>query len=328
MKVLYIGGTGEISYACCEATRDAGHQVFVYNRGRSETAPGVERIVGDVFDDDAYHALADRRFDAVCQFRVFHPDHARRDADVFAGKTGQYVFISSASAYQKPCRDHLITEDTPLENPFWGYSRDKAGCEAVLLDAHAKGRLPVTVVRPSHTHRRQFPGTFIDGDHLAWRLTAGKPVILHGDGQSLWTLTHADDFARAFVGLLGNPRALGEAYHITRDRAHTWDRIVAAIADCLGAAFDPVYVPSQTLVRYQPDWAGPLLGDKSNSVVFDNTRVRDAVGGWSCEITMEAGIARAAEHVRARLADYTPDAEVDALIDRILTDQRRLGAVA
>jgi len=328
-SALYIGGTGEISHACVHAAAAAGQQVAVFNRGRrDEPLPeSVEQIIGDLSDEEAYAALAERGFDVVCQYLAFGLPRVERDIAIFGGKVKQYIFISSASAYQKPCRDHLITEDTPLENPFWEYSRKKAAMERRLLDAHAAGDLPVTIVRPSHTHRMRFPGTFISGDHLAWRMRRGKPIIVHGDGQSLWTVTHADDYAAAFIKLCGNDRALGEAYHITRDRGHTWDVIVAAMGRVLGVEPKTVHVASDVLVRYNPDWAGPLHGDKTNSVVFDNTKVRDAVGGWRCEIPLEEGLRRAGEHVKRRLDDgWSPDPDTDALIDRIITDHEALGA--
>ncbi len=328
-KVLYIGGTGEISYACVQAAAAAGQQVAVFNRGqRDEPLPaGVEQITGDLNDDDAYAALAERGFDVVCQYVAFDLPRVERDLAVFAGKVKQYIFISSASAYQKPCRDHVITEDTPLDNPFWEYSRKKAAMEKRLLEAHAAGTLPVTIVRPSHTHRTRFPGTFVGGEHLAWRMLRDKPVILHGDGQSLWTVTHSEDYARAFIRLCGNERALGEAYHITRDRGHTWAVILAAMGRVLGVEPRVVHVASDTLVRYKPAWEGPLHGDKTNSVVFDNTKVSEAVGGWRCEITLEEGLQRAGTHVKRKLDEgWAPNAEEEALIDRIIAEHEQLGA--
>jgi len=277
-------------------------------------------------DDKAYAAVADRRFDVVCQYLAFDTAAVQRDIDTFAGKCGQYIFVSSASAYQKPCRDYIITEDTPLDNPHWEYSRKKAACEKLLLEAHAAGTLPVTIVRPSHTHRTRFPGTFVGGDHWAWRIMHGKPVIAHGDGQALWTLTHSADYARAFVRLCGNPAALGEAFHITRDRGHTWDVIFAAIGDVLGKAPVVRHITSDLLVRYEPGWEGPLHGDKTNSVVFDNTKVSNAAGGWRCELSMEQGLALAGAFVKQRLGDgFTPNREQDALIDRIIAEHDGIG---
>lgn len=328
-KVLYIGGTGEISYACLHEAVRIGQHVTVYNRGsnREPLPEGVQQIVGDVNDDKAYDALAKRDFDVVCQYRLFGVEAAQRDIDMFAGHCGQFIFISSASAYQKPCRDYIITEETPLDNPFWEYSRKKAAIEKLMLAAHATGKLPVTIVRPSHTHRSRFPGTFMEGDHIAWRILRGKPVIVHGDGQSLWTVTHSQDYARAFVRLCGLKPALGEAYHITRDRAHTWDVLLHTIGDVIGKAPIIRHIASDALIRYQPQWAGPLHGDKTNSVVFDNSKVSSAVGGWRCELSMEQGLAMAGKFVKQRLeAGYTPNPESDALIDRIIAEHDALGA--
>lgn len=329
MNVLYIGGTGEISFSCVHAAAALGQEVTVFNRGRSdETLPtGVRTLTGDLKDHDTYARLADAARDGVvCQFLAFDLDQIERDIDVFGGKVRQYIFISSASAYQKPQHDYRITESTPLENPYWEYSRKKAAMERRLMQAHAAGALPVTIVRPSHTHRRRFPGTFLSGDHLAWRMLRKKPVIVHGDS-NLWTLTHSDDFAQAFVRLCGLDAALGEAYHITRDHAHLWHVVLSHMARAIGAD-DPelVHVASQTLVRYHGGWAGPLLGDKSCSVVFDNTKVSQAVGGWSCRIPLEDGLRRTAEHVMQRLnTGWSPKPEDDALVDRIITDIRALG---
>ena len=321
MHILYLGGTGEISYSCVHASLRRGHRVTVFNRGRNDEPlpPEVEVVHGDANDEAALRTLGARGFDSVCQFLAYSVEQAERDVAVFGGRTGQYVFISTASAYQKPQRDYRITERTPLENPHWEYSRKKAAMERTLLDAHAAGKLAVTVVRPSHTHRRRFPGTFVSGDHVAHRMLAGKPVVCHGDGSSLWTLTHSDDFAVAFTGLLGNPKALGEAFHITRDHAHLWTVILNTIAEVLGVRATIVYAASRDLVKRRPQWEGPLLGDKSCSVVFDNAKVSGAVGGWSCAISMEEGLRRTAEHVRARLAaGWSPSAEDEALLDEIV----------
>jgi len=326
-KVLYIGGTGEISYECVRQSVALGHDVAVFNRGvNPEPLPdGVRSIIGSVDDDEAYAALRDEGFDVVCQFLAYNVQRIERDIDVFGGAVKQYVFISSASAYQKPPLSHIITEQTPLENPFWPYSRAKADMEKRLFAAHASGTLPVTVVRPSHTIRRKFPGTFIPGDHMAWRITQSKPIVVHGDGQSLWTLTHASDFAVPFARLLGNDKALGEAFHITTDEANTWDRIIAAIGRTLGMEPRVVHVSTDALVKYNDAWSGPLVGDKACSVVFDNSKVKAAVGGWDAKISMPDAIHRAGEHVVQRLVELEPDVETDQLVDRIIADQEKLG---
>ena len=302
MKVLYIGGTGEISYECVRRSAEIGQQVTVFNRGRGEEPlpPGVRRIVGDLADEAAYARLGEEGFDVVCQFL----------------------------AYQKPPKHHVITEDTPRENPYWAYSRAKAQMEAYLLEQHRAGTLPVTIVRPSHTYRRRFPGGIAGGDDWAWRLLNGKPIVVHGDGTSLWTLTHSSDFAVPFANLLGNDRALGQAFHVTRHmEAHPWNDIVAEVARALGTAPKIVHVPTETLVRYNADWAGPLLGDKSWSVLFDNRKVMSVAGDWRCRVSLPEGMKRAAEHYfRFRAPAYQADPKLHALLDRIAAEQSALGA--
>ena len=322
-RVLYVGGSGEISYACVEASVRAGHQVTVFNRGHSaERIPAkVEHVIGDFQDDALYAELASRKFDTVCQFIAYDSETVRRDINTFTGYCGQYVFISSASAYQKPWHEGVIKETTPLDNPFWEYSRNKADCERELIQAHSEGKLPSTIIRPSHTYRKRLPGTCFPGDHLAWRILHDKPIIVHDDGESLWTLTHADDFARAFVGLCGNDRALDEAFHITCETAWSWNEIVSLIGKVLDHPIQVIHVPTDRLIEYSDLWCGPLKGDKSNSVMFDNSKVRAAVGEWQCEVSLEEGMQKAATFTRDRLAQgYAPDERLDALIDRIIAD--------
>ena len=280
-SILFIGGTGQISLPCVFEALDAGHQVSVLNRGKTDAGlpTGVSVIVGDMDDAATYADLGDRNFDVVCQFRCYTPEQMKKDIATFSGKTGQYVFISSASAYQKPARHYIITEETPLENPYWEYSRKKADCEALL---RGQTGLPWTVVRPSHTVRTGLPLPMGDGDAVARRLLRGAPVIVHGDGTSLWTLTRCADFAVPFVRLLGNPKAAGEAFQITNDRAFTWNEITNAIAAGLGVEATLVHVPTETLVRYNPEWEGPLMGDKSWSVLFDNSKVKRVAGDFAC----------------------------------------------
>lgn len=321
MRVLYIGGSGEISFDCIHESLRLGHQVTVFNRGNSNTGlpADCQFLRGDVEDDAAYAELAARNFDVVCQFRLFSPAALRRDIEVFAGHCRQYVFISSASAYAKPVRSLPITETTPLRNPHWAYSRAKAEMEALL---QAQRALPFTIVRPSHTYRTKCP-TALGGE--VSRMLRGKPVIVHGDGESLWTVTHASDFARPFARLLGEPRALGEAFHITHDRQWPWNEIFQAIAAALGVAdLHIVHVASDTLVRYQPEWEGPLLGDKSPSVRFDNRKIKSVAGDFECVFDVWEGMKRVAR-------EYPPDpdkfdAAQDALYDRIIGDQLALPA--
>jgi nucleoside-diphosphate-sugar epimerase len=330
MKVLYIGGTGEISYACVEAGAKLGQEITVFNRGKNDEPlpPDVKRITGEL-NDSTYRALGAQKFDVVCQFLAYNTAQVEKDLEIFGGgKTGQYLFISTASAYQKPPTDWRITEQTPLENPYWPYSRIKAEMEYMLFGWHEAGRLPVTVVRPSHTYRRRFPSTFVSGDDHAWRLLNGRPVIIHGDGTGLWTHTHASDFARPFVRLLGNPKALGEAFHITRPDATTWNDIFQNMAGALDVqAPHWVYIPTTTLVKYnRREWTGPLLGDKTWSVQFDLTKLKSVVGDFECTVSGEEGLASVVPHYHKRAAAFVPDEALHALLDRIAREQVALGA--
>jgi len=320
MRVLYIGGSGEISFDCIHESVRLGHEVTVYNRGRNNAGlpPECRFITGDVEDDVAYLQLGHEDFDVVCQFRLFTPAAIRRDIDLFTGHCDQYVFISSASAYAKPVRKLPITEDTPLNNPYWEYSRAKAEMESLL---RAQTELNYTIVRPSHTYRTKMP-TALGGE--VSRLLRGKPVVIHGDGESLWTVTHAQDFARPFARLLGNARAARTAFHITNDRSWSWNEIFEAIAAALEVTeAEWVHVASDTLIRYRPEWEGPLLGDKSPSVMFDNSKVKSAVGDFECAIDAWRGMRRVATEYPRRADHYDP--ALDDLYDRIIRDHAGLG---
>lgn len=314
MRVLYIGGSGEISFDCIHESIRLGHEVTVFNRGSNNAGlpPECRFVRGDIRDDDAYGRLASESFDAVCQFRLFAPSEIERDISVFGGRCGQYVFISTASAYRKPVRELPITEAMPLHNPYWDYSRKKAEMERILRE---QTTLPFTIVRPSHTYRTKLP-TPLGGE--VSRMLRGKPVVVHGDGESLWTITHARDFARPFARLLGNSKALGEAFHITNDRQWSWNEIFEAIASAIGVGdVTMIHVASDTLIRYNPEWEGPLLGDKSASVIFDNTKVKRVVGDFECPIDPWIGMRIVAEAYPPS-ADFDP--EKDALYDRIIAD--------
>ncbi len=322
MRILYIGGTGEISFDCIHESVRLGHDVTVFNRGNQNVGlpPGCRFIIGDVNDDVAYSRLAAHQFDVVCQFRLFTPEAIVRDITQFRGRCSQYVFISSASAYRKPVRTLPITEATPVGHRFWAYSQAKADMEALL---RAQSDLPYTIVRPSHTYRTRMP-TPMGSNLEVSRLLRGKPVVVHGDGESLWTVTHAEDFARPFARLLGNPRALGEDFHITSDGQWSWNEIFEAIAAALGVTdYTFVHVPSDTLIRYHPEWEGPLLGDKAYSVVFDNAKAKGAAGDFECPIDPWRGMRMVAE--RFPPSDEC-DPDMDRLLDRIVKEQRALGA--
>jgi len=321
MRILYIGGSGEISFDCVHESLRLGHDVTVFNRGnRNGGLPAECRFLkGDVTDDAVYSKLAERDFDVVCQFRLFSTQAMERDIALFRGHCSQYVFISSASAYQKPLRNLPITEATPLANPFWAYSQAKADMEAQLT---AQDALPYTIVRPSHTYRARIP-TALGGNLVVSRFLRGKPVVVHGDGESLWTVTHAEDFARPFARLLGNTRAIGESFHITAERQWSWNEIFRAIAGALEVpTLTLVHVASDTLIRYHPEWKGPLLGDKAPSVIFDNAKVKSVVGEFDCPIDPWRGMEMVVE--RFPPSDQC-DPEMDRLLDRIASEQQALG---
>ncbi len=326
MKVLFVGGTGQISFDCVHASVRAGHQVSVFNRGNSNAGlpPEVSFITGDVEDDDAYGRIAEMGFDVICQFRVFTPKQLERDVELLAGHVGQYIFISSASAYQKPTPYYLITEAVPLENPFSAYSRDKAACEAVL---RGQTRLPYTIVRPSHTSRTKFTTAMGEGDLAASRMLRGKPIVVPGDGTSLWTITRSQDFAPPFVKLFGKAAALGEAFHLTSSNAYDWNHIYRAIGKSLGVEPDLVHVPTDTLVARQPAWEAALLGDKAYSVVFDNSKIKAVVGEFECDACLDGFMSLlAADFHRRGGVDIPVDPALDATYDRVAADQRALAA--
>lgn len=326
MKVLLIGGTGTISMAITRLLAERGEDVFLLNRGnRSEELPqGVHVIQCDISDEAAVvEKLHGMRFDAVCEFIGFVPAQVERDFRLFSGITKQYIYISSASAYQKPLSDYRITESTPLSNPHWQYSRDKIACEEYLMKQYRENGFPVTIVRPSHTYDERSVPLGVHGEKGSWqvlkRMMEGKPVIIHGDGTSLWTLTHNSDFAKAFVGLIGNIHAIGEAYHITSDESVTWDQIYSIIADALGVKLKAYHVPSEFLAATgHYDFEGSLIGDKSNTVVFDNSKIKRAVPGFTATVRADRGIRRTVEHVLQHPELQTPDHEFDSWCDNII----------
>ena len=313
-KILFIGGTGTISLPCVELAVANGHDVSVYNRGQSgETLPqGVHSIIGDLHDDAAYGALAAQGFDTVCQFLAFTPDQVERDIRVFKGHVGQYVFISSASAYEKPVDSSRVTEETPLINPHWKYSRNKARCEGII----ASSGIPFTIVRPSHTVRHKLPNPFGDEGTFIHRLQTGKPIIVQGDGTGLWTLTRAEDCAIPFVGLRANPDAVNEIFHITGDIGFTWNAITQALAAAMGLEAKLQHVATDSLIQFDPEFEGPLLGDKAHCALFDNSKVKRIGGDFQAETDLAKILAGPASGALARFNG--PNAETDALYDRIV----------
>ncbi len=323
MRVLFVGGTGNISAACTDQALRKGFEVFHLNRGNrpERERPEVKVLRADIRDSQAVRAaIGGLRFDSVVQFLAFRPEHVEADIRVFGGVTDQYVFISTCSAYQKPSVTPMITEDTPLENPFWEYSRLKAACERVLTDGPDSRSFPYTIVRPSHTYDNGWiPGCFGSASYgLAWRILEGREVIVPGDGQSLWTLTHASDFATGLVGLLGNPAALSEAFHITSDEHLTWDAIHTIIGDALGVSPRIVHIPSDYIARINPERGAGLLGDKAVSVLFDNSKIRRFVPEFRPRISFREGVRRSLEWYDLHPELKKPDSLMNEEMDTIL----------
>ena len=320
LRVLFIGGSGVISSACSRVAVDSGIELLVLNRGRSSARPlppGVSMLRADIREPGSVRdEIRDLEFDAVVDWVAFTPEHVRTDIELFRGRTGQYVFISSASAYQTPPARMPVTESTPLRNPYWQYSRDKIACEDALVTAYRDEGFPATIVRPSHTYDETLV-PFDGGWTVLGRMLAGKPVIVHGDGTSLWTLTHHDDFARAFVPLLGHSRTLGEAIHITSDDVLTWNQIAETLAAALGVTARLVHVPSDAIAAADPDWGAGLLGDKAHSMVFDNAKLRGIVPGWRAVIPFEQGARQIVEWYLADPARQVTDRALDAVMDKL-----------
>jgi nucleoside-diphosphate-sugar epimerase len=320
LRVLFIGGSGVISSACSRVAFESGIELFVLNRGRGSVRPlppGTTVLHADVREPQSVRdVIKDLEFDSVVDWVAFTPGQVQADIDLFSGRTGQYVFISSASAYQTPPARMPVTESTPLRNPFWQYSRDKIACEDLLVAAYREQGFPATIVRPSHTYDKTLM-PFDGGWTVAGRMLAGKPVIVHGDGTSLWTMTHHQDFARAFVPLLGHPRTLGEAFHITSDDVLSWNQIAGTLAAALGVTARVVHVPSDAIAAADPDWGAGLLGDKAHSMVFDNAKVRSVVPGWRAVIPFEQGAREIADWYLADPARQVTDEHLDAVMDRL-----------
>jgi nucleoside-diphosphate-sugar epimerase len=323
MKALFVGGTGVISGAITALAVRRGWDVTLLNRGNAPVPEGTRALRADIADEAAVAAaLGKQRFDVVANFIVYTPDQIERDLRLFAKSAGQYIFISSASAYQKPPTDWWITESTPLHNPYWQYSRDKIACEERLTRAYREDGFPATVVRPSHTYAERSLPLPLHGAHGVWqvvdRLRNGKPVIVPGDGSSLWTVTHADDFAVAFLGLMGHPKAIGQAFQITSDEQLTWDQVVAAVAAALGVEPKIAHIASVFLVACDPDLAGPLLGDKSRSVAFDNAKVKRLVPEYVAPTRFVDGARRSVAWFLAHPEAQRPDPAFDAWCDRVI----------
>lgn len=320
MKALFIGGTGNISSACSQLALERGVELYLLNRGQSlrPLPEGARVLNADIRDPNAVReALGSMRFDVVADFIAFTPQHIETDLQLFRGRTGQYFFISSASAYQTPPATLPVTEAAILDNPVWQYSRDKAACEERLLRAYREEKFPFTVVRPSHTYSAVYVPV-----HGNWttidRMLRGLPVIVHGDGTSLWTLTHSSDFAKGFVGLMGNSHAIGEVYHITSDEWLTWNQIHEILASAAGVQPELVHVPSDLIAVYDPIWGESLLGDKAHSFILDNSKIKRVVPDFMCTTPFSRGAEEIIAWHRANPARQQVDENFNAICERIL----------
>jgi len=325
LRVLFIGGSGVISSACSRLAAARGIDLTVLNRGSTRLRPlppEATVLRGDIRDPaSAREALGGREFDAVVDWVAFTPEHVRADIELFRGRTAQYVFISSASAYQTPPSRVPVTESTPLRNPFWQYSRDKIACEDLLVAAYREEGFPATIVRPSHTYDKTLVP--LDGRWTALaRMRAGKEIVVHGDGTSLWTLTHHEDFAAGFVPLLGHPRTLGEAFHITSDDVLTWNQIAEALAAAAGVTARIVHVPSDAIAAADPGWGAGLLGDKAHSLTFDNSKLRGVVPGYRAVIPFEQGAREIVAWHDEDPARQQVDERLDAVMDKLVAAYR------
>ena len=336
MRILIIGGTGTISSAITRQLAASGQDLWLLNRGtrKQEVPAGVKQIVADISnEEEVERLLGDMQFDAVCEFIGFVPEQVERDIRLFKGRTRQYVYISSASAYNKPASNHVINEGTTLANPYWEYSRNKIACEELLMKEYRENAFPVTIVRPSHTYCERSVPVSVHGPKGSWqvlkRMIDSKPVVVQGDGSSLWTLTWNEDFARGFIGLLGNPKAIGEAFQIMSDESLTWNQVYKCVADALGVAFHPYYVSSEFLAAVAPkeyDFTGNLLGDKSVTVVFDCSKLKRVVPGFQATTRFHEGVRRCVAYLLSHPELQVEDEEFDAWCDQVIAAQEQAKA--
>ncbi|MEP6904008.1 MAG: SDR family oxidoreductase [Actinomycetota bacterium] len=322
MKVLFIGGTGVISSACSEIAIERGFELYLLNRGESKrpTPETAHILKADIRDKDSVKkVLGTLNFDVVVDWIAFAPAHIETDLELFRGRTNQYVFISSASAYQTPPVNLPVTESTPLANPFWQYSRDKIACEDRLVKAYREEQFPVTIVRPSHTYdQTMLP---LKGRYTAIdRMRKGKKVIVHGDGTSLWVLTHTRDFAKGFVGLLGNSRAIGETFQITSDELLSWNQIYELAARAAGTTARIVHIPSDVIAKYDAEWGAELFGDKAHSMIFDNTKIKRFVPDFAATIPFSRGVREIIGWFDGDPSRQLADEYLDQLMDKIISD--------
>ena len=326
MKVLFIGGTGTISAEISKQLIEQGHELYLLNRGnRNNSLPeSVNILKADINNEEQVAKLIKgMKFDVVADFIAFVPSQLERDFRLFSGKTKQFIFISSASAYQTPLSDYRITEGTPLSNPYWEYSRNKIACEDYLMKQYRENGFPITIIRPSHTYDERSIPLGIHGSNGSWqvakRMLQGKPVIIHGDGTSLWVMTHNSDFAKGFIGIMGNAHAIGESVHITSDEALTWNQIYVNIADALGVKLNAVHISSEFLAECsKQDYKGGLLGDKANTVVFDNSKLKRLVPDFVATIRFDQGVKQTVKNILAHPEYQVEDNEFDTWCDKVI----------
>ena len=328
MKALFIGGTGTISMAISKLLLEKGWELYLINRGNRNQDPrlkGAHFITVDINDEKAAsEKLADMTFDVACDFIGFVPEQLERDYRLLKGKVRQFMYISSASAYQKPCANYIISEKTPLANPYWEYSRNKIACEDYLMKLYRDENFPITIIRPSHTYDERSVPLGVHGNKGSWqvvkRIKEGKPVIIHGDGTTLWTITHNSDFAKGFVGLMGNIHAIGEAVQIMSDESVTWNQIYQCIADSLGVELKAVHVSSEYLAAHSDyDFTGSLIGDKANSVVFDCSKLKSLVPDFVATKRADQGIRETIEYVLSHPECQKEDPDFDKWCDEIIS---------
>jgi len=324
MKVLFIGGSGIISSACTNLAIDKGIELYHLNRGNSSSIRPVPKkviqLTSDVRDFDQTSKVLDGlHFDTVVDWISFVPEHLEQNLDLFRGKTKQYLFISSASAYQTPPLKLPVTEETPLDNPYWEYSRNKIACEVLLKNNAADYGMSFTIVRPSHTYDKTLL-PFDEGYTVIDRMLKGKSVVVLGDGTSIWTLTHHRDFAVGLVGLLNHPKAMNDVFHITSDEWLTWNRIYTLVGRAFGVEPNLVHLPSEIIASYLPELGAGLLGDKMHSMIFDNSKIKSLVPEFSCQIPFETGMKEVAEWYRSGKANTTVDDKLNRIFDKMITD--------
>ncbi len=331
MKILFIGGTGNISSASVALALDRGYRVTLLNRGQTtdkcppELLNRCGLIGGDRNSPADLERVAKEHFDAVADFVAFTPEQVRGAIEAFRGKTRQYLFVSSASVYRKPGPKIFLTEDCPVGNDVWEYARQKVASEQVLLEASVRKQLPMTIVRPSYTYGPSWiPGPLAHEYTNLYRLRRGLPIVSHGDGQSLWVVTSSEDFAQGFVGLFGNEAALGQTVHITSDEVLTWDQIHATIARAAGVEAKLVHIPSDLIARFDSRWKGTLLGDKTYSTAFDNLKIKCLVPGFEARTSFSEGIRKSIAWYDERPEKQVPDAAVNSLMDRLIEGYQRV----